>query len=199
MTIYEFPFWLAEVLFAAAWIAVRAVFCICRKKIDRKREAMLLLMYINLAVLLRFVFFPFETVNGHVQPLQFIPSKVLPLRVNLIPFVHILQFDSLHDLKLNIIGNVTMFIPTGIVLPVLYQKLNSFLKVTAAGALLSLCIELLQLPFSVRASDIDDLLLNTFGCMAGYAIYACIRRIAKKNRKADQLSAQNPRHTDKMD
>lgn len=188
MTIYEFPFWLAEVLFAAAWIAVRAVFCICRKKIDRKREAMLLLMYINLAVLLRIVFFPIETMNGHVQPLQFIPSEVLPLRVNLIPFVHILEFDNRRDTLLNIIGNVTMFIPSGIVLPVLYQKLNSFLKVTVAGALLSLCIELLQLPFSVRASDIDDLLLNTCGCTIGYALYAGVRKILRKNERPEKAA-----------
>ena len=37
--------------------------------------------------------------------------------------------------------------------------------------------ELLQLPFFDRATDIDDLILNTAGCAAGYLIYAAVRRI----------------------
>lgn len=188
MKIIMIPFLQTELLFTAIWIAVRAAVCIHRKKIDWKREAMLLLMYVNLAVLLRFVFFPMKTVNGHVQPLQFIPSEMFPLRINLLPFVHILEYDNRRDTLLNIIGNVTMFIPSGIVLPVLYKKLNSFWKVTAAGALLSLCIEVLQLPFSVRASDIDDLLLNTFGCMIGYAVYACVRKIFRRNEKPEEAA-----------
>ena len=44
------------------------------------------------------------------------------------------------------------------------------LKTVAAGALISLCIEILQLPFPSRASDIDDLILNTLGTAVGYGI-----------------------------
>ena len=55
--------------------------------------------------------------------------------------------------------------------------MNSFRKVTAAGALISLCIEILQLPFSVRASDVDDLILNVLGVVAGYGIYAAVKRL----------------------
>ena len=178
----EIPFLTGELLLAAAWLAVRAVVCIRKKRIDIRREALLLLMYGNLAVLLRFVFFPMEKVGGHVQPLCFYPDEVFPLRVNLLPLVHILEYDSLRDTLLNIIGNAAMFLPTGIILPVLYKKLNSFGKVTAAGALLSLCIELMQLPFSVRATDIDYLLMNTLGCAAGYGIYALAKHIRKKHK-----------------
>ena len=160
-----------ELALAAVWILVRAAVWIRSRRIDPKREALLLLMYVNLAVLLRFVFYPMEKVNGHVQPLWFEADALFPLRVNLVPLVHILEYDSLRDTLLNIIGNAAMFVPTGIILPVLYHKLNSFRKVTAAGAGLSLVIELMQLPFSVRATDIDDLILNTLGCMAGYGVY----------------------------
>ena len=165
-----------ELLLAAVWLTVRAAVCIRRRHIDWKREACLLLMYVNLAVLLRFTFYPMERVNGRVEPLWFDPDGVFPLRVNFVPLVHILEYDSLRDTLLNIIGNAAMFIPTGIILPVLYKRLNSFWKVTAAGFGLSLAIELLQLPFSVRATDIDDLLLNTLGCMAGYGVYRFFRR-----------------------
>ena len=184
----EISFLTGELLLAAMWLIVRAAVCIRKRHIDPKREALLLLMYVNLAVLLRFVFYPAERVNGHVQPLLFDPDAVFPLRVNPVPFVHILEYDSLRDTLLNIIGNAVMFIPTGIVLPVLYKRLNSFWRVTAAGAGISLAVELLQLPFSVRATDIDDLILNTLGCMTGYAVYAGIRAVFRKRSNQNSKS-----------
>ena len=146
---------------------------------DGKREAILLLMYCNLAVILRFVFFPRALAAGHVQPLVFEAAEMLPLRINLIPLVRLFEYGSVRDIIWNVVGNTAMFIPTGIILPVVYKKLNSFWKVIAVGALISLCIECLQLPFASRASDIDDLLLNTLGVAAGYAIYAIFRRFRR--------------------
>lgn len=167
----EIAFFRAEVFFAVIWLLLRTVVWLRQKHIDGKREAILLFMYINLAVILRIAFFPMTCVDGRVQPLLFDAASVLPLRVNLIPFVNLLNYESSKDLLLNLIGNVSMFIPSGIILPILYKRLNNFGKVLAAGALISLGIEILQLPFSVRASDIDDLILNTAGVMIGYAIY----------------------------
>lgn len=173
----EISFLTGELLLAAVWIAVRLCVCLYRRSVSLKREALLLLMYINLAVLLRITFFPMERLNGHVQPLLFDASRILPLRVNLKPLVNILRFGTKRDMLLNLIGNVTMFIPGGIILPVLYPRLRSFCRTVAAGAGISLCIELLQLPFFDRATDIDDLILNTAGCAAGFLIYAAVRRI----------------------
>ena len=81
----------------------------------------------------------------------------------------------------NVIGNFSMFIPSGAVLPIVYRKLDSFRKVAGAGILLSLCIELLQLPFFQRTTDIDDLILNTAGVMVGYGIYSLVRKAAKRS------------------
>ncbi|SEL34486.1 VanZ family protein [Ruminococcus albus] len=177
----EISFAAAELLFALVWIICRAVVSAKKRKFDVKREGVLLLMYVNLAVILRFTFFPMETVNGKIQPLLFDSSEVFPLRVNLVPFMNITDYENRRDMLLNIIGNITMFIPSGIVLPIIYKRLDNFLKVFAAGAMLSLCIEILQLPFSTRASDIDDLILNTSGVVIGYGIYALVRGL--KNRK----------------
>ena len=176
------PFWLGELALALIWLAVRVCIWLKNKKIDWKREALLLLMFINLAVLFRFTFFPFGTVDGHVQPLIFEADKVLPLRINWIPYVHLFYFESRRDLLLNLIGNTAMFIPSGFILPILYKRLNSFWKVLAAGAGISLCIELLQLPFHVRATDVDDLILNTVGVAIGYGIYALVRAIRRKKK-----------------
>jgi glycopeptide antibiotics resistance protein len=45
-----------------------------------------------------------------------------------------------------------------------------------------LCIELLQLPFYSRSSDIDDLILNTLGYLMGYGIYRAVTGIDRKAR-----------------
>ena len=179
----EISFTAIELIFAFIWIICRAAVIIKNKKIDWKREALLLLMYINLAVIIRFTFCPMETVNGKVQPLIFDPETAFPFRVNLIPFVNLFDYDNRRDLLLNVIGNAAMFIPSGIVLPVIYKKLNNFIKVVGAGALISLCIEIIQLPFSVRASDVDDLILNTAGVVVGYGVYALVRSIKRKDNK----------------
>ncbi|MBE6994164.1 MAG: VanZ family protein [Ruminococcaceae bacterium] len=54
-----------------------------------------------------------------------------------------------------------------------------FWKVVSAGAFISLCTEILQLPFPSRASDIDDLILNTIGVAVGYGLYAACKRFKR--------------------
>ena len=178
----EIPCLFLELVFTSIYLAIRLVIWNKQKRIDLKREAVLLLMYINLAVIIRFTFFPMSKVNGQVQPLIFDIAAAFPFRVNLFPFVNLFDYDNKRDLLLNVIGNTAMFIPSGIVFPIIYNQLDSFAKVSSAGFAMSLCIEIIQLPFSVRASDIDDLILNTAGVMLGYGIYAltrCLRKAKK--------------------
>ena len=175
----EISFLFLEIVFASFWLVIRSVVWIKQRHIDWKREAVLLLMYINLAVIIRFTFFPMSKVDGQVQPLVFDIATAFPFRVNLLPLVNLFDYDSKRDLLVNVIGNVAMFIPSGIVLPIIYKRLDTFLKVLLAGGSISLCIEIIQLPFSVRATDIDDLILNVVGVVMGYGIYALIRYIRR--------------------
>lgn len=162
------------------WILVRAAMYRKTKHLDLRYELGQIFFLINLLVIARFVFYPFSKVDGQVQPLLFEADKVFPLRVNLVPLVNILQFDTVRDLILNLTGNFAMFIPTGIMVPLIYKRFNTIGKVTLFGFLMSLTIEVLQLPFAVRASDVDDLILNTAGCMVGYGIYALVRFLCLK-------------------
>lgn len=179
----EIPFLFLEVVFTLIWLAIRIGVWGKQKYIDWKREAVLLLMFINLAVIIRFVFFPFSKEDGQIQPLVFDIATAYPFRVNLFPLVNLFDYDSKRDLLRNVIGNVAMFVPSGIVLPIIYKRLDSFIKVILAGGGISLCIEIIQLPFSVRASDIDDLFLNTVGVMLGYGIYALIHCLKRTKRE----------------
>ena len=178
----EIQFLFLEIIFTLVWLVIRLGVWGKQKQIDWKREAVLLLMYINLAVIIRFTFFPMSKVDGHIQPLIFDIATAFPFRVNLLPLVNLFDYDSKRDLLLNVIGNVAMFIPSGIVLPIIYKGLDTFLKVLLTGAGISFCIEIIQLPFSVRATDIDDLILNSVGVIIGYGIYVLIRCVRRAER-----------------
>jgi len=168
-----------ELCFTVLWILSRGMIWMQQKKVVWKREALLLLMYINLAVLIRFVFYPFFTVNGEVQPLIINMSSLQPLRVNLVPLVNILDYDIKREAAINIIGNISMFIPTGVIMPILYKRLDCFWKVLLAGAGLSFVIEVIQMLFPGSVTDIDDLILNTLGVAVGYGIYAACKRLKR--------------------
>ena len=176
----ELSFLAGEALFAAFWLLLRAAVWLRQRRIDWKREALLLLMYINLAVILRFVLYPMAMADGRVQPLLLDPAAALHPRINLIPLVKLTAVRSKKFMLMNILGNVSLFLPTGFILPILYRRLDSFWKVTAIGALMSLGVELLQLLFRARITDIDDLILNTLGVMIGYGVYVLARRLAAK-------------------
>ena len=171
-----------ELLFALIWLVFRIVIWVKQRRIDWKREAVLLLMFVNLAVIIRFVFFPMSRINGRVQPLRFDSSEILPFKLNLLPFAHLLEYDSKKEMILNVIGNTAMFTPTGVILPIISKKLKTFWRVIGVGALISLCIEIIQLPFFERTSDVDDLLLNTLGVAIGYLIYKLVLKLIKRRR-----------------
>ena len=161
------------------WILYRMAHYLKNRKPEWKNEFKQLFFLVNLLVIVRFTFYPFSKVDGQVQPLIFETNTAYPFRVNLVPFVNMMDYDSVSDLLLNLIGNFAMFIPTGVMTPMIYKSRNNLKKVLTTGFLISLCIELIQLPFAVRASDVDDLILNTAGVLVGYGLYAIVRQIRR--------------------
>lgn len=173
----QIPYSGTVLLITCLWIFVRAFWWFREKKFSLKREAELILVYICLVVVARFTFFPFSRVNGQIQPLLFDPAQVFPPRINLIPVVYLLDYEIRREALINVIGNTAMFVPLGIILPGVFRQLNTHGKILAAGVGFSLFIEILQLPFFDRVSDIDDLLLNSLGFFIGYGIYLIVKRI----------------------
>lgn len=159
------------------WIVLR-VYCWFREKqVNWKRELQLLLVYICIVVVARITFFPFERVNGRLQPLVFDSANWFPFRINVVPIVHMLDYPKVSEAVLNFVGNTTMFIPIGVIFPIVYKQLNTHGKVIAAGIGFSLFVELLQLPFHDRVTDIDDLLMNSIGFLTGYGLYLGFRKL----------------------
>jgi glycopeptide antibiotics resistance protein len=79
--------------------------------------------------------------------------------------------------QINIIGNITMFIPVGLAWPLCFKKLDTIGKTVLVGAGFPLFIEITQLPFYDRCSDVDDLILNTTGIFIGALIYFGVTRL----------------------
>lgn len=73
-------------------------------------------------------------------------------------------------------GNIIWFVPFGYYI-VAYKR-KSLMTVIIMGFALSLLIEITQFVLGTGVSEIDDLILNTFGCFIG-GIAACIRPIEK--------------------
>ena len=165
------------------WVLVRIYFCTRGKSFSLKREMQLLLVYICIVVVVRFTFFPFGKVDGQIQPLVFDAAHVFPPRINLLPFVYMTDYPTTGEVLLNFMGNTFMFLPLGIVWPVVFRQLDTHKKVILAGVGTSLLIEILQLPFFDRVSDIDDLILNSLGFLMGYGIYLLVKAV-KKYKKA---------------
>ena len=162
-----------------AWLVVRAICWVKAKGIDIKKELQLLLVYICIVVVVRFTFCPFGKVDGKIQPLLFDKDKIFPLWLNWKPFIYLFDYPTKKEALINLIGNMAMFIPLGIVWPAAFKKLDTHLKVIAAGVGVSLTIEILQLPFFGRSTDVDDLILNSAGFLLGYGIYVLAGKLRK--------------------
>lgn len=86
------------------------------------------------------------------------------LSVTLIPFLPMLS-----DIR-NTILNVVLFLPLGIMLPLLWKRYRHFPDTLFFGFGMSLSIEILQI-LTYRATDVNDLIANTFGTAAGYSVF----------------------------
>lgn len=74
----------------------------------------------------------------------------------------------------NLAGNVVVFIPFGMFLPFIWKRFRNFADTFLAGFLFSLGIELFQLYSAFGAFDVDDILLNVAGVIAGFLIYTLL-------------------------
>ena len=93
--------------------------------------------------------------------------------VNLIPFRSV-EVWNMYTV-INLIGNLVMFLPFGFFAALLWRGMTLG-HAAAAGLALTAAIECWQLTVG-RAFDIDDLLLNTLGVMAGYLLWRLADRL----------------------
>ena len=77
---------------------------------------------------------------------------------------------------INLLGNVVLFIPAGIFLPMLWKKLRNFFLFFLVCFLSIALVEGLQLVTLLGSCDVDDLILNLAGMILGYIFYQIFKR-----------------------
>ena len=76
---------------------------------------------------------------------------------------------ALRHAVVNLVGNVVMFVPLGLLTPCIWGKLRKFWVHFVCMLLIIVCIEVLQLVTLLGSCDVDDLLLNLVGTTIGFA------------------------------
>lgn len=93
------------------------------------------------------------------------------------PVLNFIPFSS--GIEISTILNIIFFMPFGFLLPTLWNKFRKFIPTVFAGFIFSLIIEVGQL-FTIRATDIDDLIMNTLGTILGFILFKILSIIFKK-------------------
>lgn len=126
-----------------------------------------------LVILIRIVLFKqvalynlFAAIGSMERTISIIPFKSLfDMINNNISVTRILE---------NVVGNIAIFIPFGLLFPIIQKDKSP--KIMLYGLITSAIIEITQYVFALGSSDIDDLVFNTLGTIIGYVLYKIIRQ-----------------------
>lgn len=181
--------WLAA-LTLPLWIVTRSAVTIYRRRrgqpISLRRETLLVCLVLYLAVLAAVTVVPL--------PMSMFRTPQ-PDDVNLVPILPLLKCFHLQPSGVpesrrfclqNLLGNIVLFLPFGVLMPLAFARFNAFLRVLLFAAAASSAIELTQYVSrqfgSYRYVDINDVILNVSGACLGYACLAIVRRYALADR-----------------
>ncbi len=136
------------------------------------------LFFIYMVVLLRIILFKqvalynlLSAFGSMERTISIIPfSSLLDMINNNISLVRIIE---------NVLGNIVLFIPFGLLLPIVINEKSK--KILLYGFGTSVFIEIAQFIFALGSSDIDDILFNTLGVIVGYTLYIILQRKSHTN------------------
>jgi glycopeptide antibiotics resistance protein len=101
-------------------------------------------------------FTPFRTINMYIQ-----------------------YYSQLNSFE-NLFGNILIFIPYGILLPIVYGVSRNIIAFLFLTLIFILGLEVFQLVSSYGVFDVDDILLNCFGALTGFCFYYLGKILVKK-------------------
>jgi glycopeptide antibiotics resistance protein len=108
------------------------------------------------------------TDGGH--PPNFIPFKTIK------PY---LLGDNLIIASANLVGNVALLIPVGILIPFIWRMMT-WKQALLIAVIAGLSIELSQVVLRIGIFDIDDVILNALGVMIGYWLHRLLGIIGER-------------------
>lgn len=98
---------------------------------------------------------------------------------------------SVAIIRRQILGNIALLLPLGFFLPLLGFKDYRLVSAFRVGFVTSFAIEIAQLfisfilGFTYKITDVDDVILNTLGCVLGYFLFK-VFMIGNENQQVNQ-------------
>lgn len=102
-------------------------------------------------------------------------------------FVHYRRTGNLFSLY-NLLGNVVILVPLGVLLPVMFPSMRRFWIFLPLAALIALGVEYLQWKTAAGIADIDDSILNFIGAAVGYVATRMCQMVYKFIQKRTKAS-----------
>ena len=170
----------------ALWIIYRLYNVVKNKRINIAREIILFIFFVYFLFLLLLTIFKGGRIEFRNQFNSFMYREhgllgiinIVPIKETINTFMH--SETGMRNSLRNLIGNILVFMPLGFFIPLLFDKFNNLKKVLKVGCLSSLAIELSQLFVGSNVCDIDDVIYNTLGALAGFICYKTFETIIKK-------------------
>lgn len=107
-----------------------------------------------------------------------------PEQINLVPFSQSID-------RVAYFQNILLLAPLGFLLPCIWPRGRNLPAAILSGLGYSLLIELSQL-LNYRATDVDDLIMNTAGAVAGYILFRLFALLTRYRSARTQYSAAEP-------
>lgn len=114
-----------------------------------------------------------ETGNFAISSSRVHTTNLIPFRMFIETYREAFVNGHFNYFIVNIIGNITIFMPVGFFMPLLWKISDK--KVIIISFCSTFFIECCQL-FLNRATDIDDIILNTVGAALGLLLYKLLCR-----------------------
>ena len=126
--------------------------------------------------------------NGFVAGVPY--ETQLRQNANLIPFYTIINYQNILNHSsdkallihcfINLAGNLLLFIPAGWLLPRLWKRQRNFFRFIALCFGIIFSVEVIQLFTLLGSFDVDDVILNTLGFIAGYIVFLIAKVIIRE-------------------
>lgn len=76
----------------------------------------------------------------------------------------------------NLLGNIGIFIPFGLLLPIIWVSMRRLGKLLLTVAAALVILEVSQMLLGAGTMDVDDIILNIAGVLCGRVSYICLRK-----------------------
>lgn len=196
-----------ECLFICAlpiWIIFRGLKIHFKRKrkvtFSIKREVLLNIFFVYILCVLSLTVFPID-VMFYERRKGYFGANLVPMINTYKDFMRGYNEVDMRNFMIrfwieNIFGNLALLAPFGVIVPMLWKKINKFSKMLLLSFCVSISIEIYQLITSylgiaMRSCDIDDVILNVLGASLGYLLYKLVHMGIIHKRKADKPLVKN--------